>query len=104
MSLWIIHYTYDTRDELRASVLEEHQWYLAALADAGAMIGYGTFDDKAEPGALLIASAPTVHHVHDLLAEDPFVIVGAVQDISIRPWAGHVGPWAQTGKAAPTES
>lgn len=100
MSLWIVHYTYDTRDALHASVLDEHLWYLAALADAGAMIGYGPYDDEAEPGALLIASAPTVQHVEDLLAEDPFVIVGAVQEISIRPWAGHVGPWAQATKAA----
>lgn len=102
MSLWIIHYTYDARDALRASVLDEHLWYLAALADAGAMIGYGPYDDEAEPGALLIASAPTEKHVEDLLAEDPFVIVGAVQDISIRPWAGRVGPWAQRTKGTLT--
>jgi uncharacterized protein len=98
MSLWIIHYTYDTRDTLRASILEEHQWYMAALADAGAMIGYGTFDDEEEPGALLIASAPTEQHVEDLLAEDPFVIMGIVQDISVRPWDGQIGPIWQAAK------
>jgi hypothetical protein len=30
--------------------------------------------------------------VEDLVAEDPFVIVGAVADIRIRPWDGHLGP------------
>lgn len=99
MSLWIIHYTYDTRDTLRASILEEHQWYMAALADAGAMIGYGTFDDEKEPGALLIASAPTAQHVEDLLAEDPFVIMGVVQHIDVRPWDGQFGPIWQAAKA-----
>lgn len=97
MSLWTIQYTYDARDALRASLLDEHQWYLAALADAGAMIAYGRFEDEAEPGALLIASAPTEQHVEDLVAEDPFVIVGAVADIRIRPWDGHLGPLWQGG-------
>ncbi|WP_291382421.1 YciI family protein [Demequina sp.] len=102
MSLWIIHYTYDTREALRASLLDEHQWYLAGLADAGAMIAYGRFDDQAEPGSLLIASAPTKQHVEDLLAEDPYIIVGAVADISIRPWDGHLGPlWHDTAPAPP---
>ena len=102
MSLWAIHYTYDTRDTLRASLFDEHQWYLAALADAGAMIAYGPFEDEAEPGALLIASAPTEQHVEDLVAEDPFVIAGAVADIRIRPWDGHLGPlWQERTPAAP---
>lgn len=92
MSLWTIQYTYDTRNSLRASLLDEHQWYLAALADAGAMVAYGRFEDEGEPGALLIATAPTEQHVEDLVAEDPFVIVGAVADIRIRPWDGHLGP------------
>ncbi|WP_291377927.1 YciI family protein [Demequina sp.] len=103
MSLWIIHYTYDTRDSLRAETLDEHLWYLAGLADAGAMIAYGKYDDEAEPGALLIASAPTKHHARDLVAEDPFVIVGAVADISIRPWDGHLGPWWKNRKSPPIE-
>ncbi len=92
MSLWIIQYTYDSRETLRESLLDEHLWYLRALADAGAMIAYGKFGDEAEPGALLVASAPTEKHVNDLLAEDPFVIVGTIAHISIRPWHGHVGP------------
>jgi uncharacterized protein YciI len=101
MSLWTIQYTYDTRETLRATLFEEHQWYLAALADAGAMIGYETFADQAEPGALLIASAPTQQHVEDLLAEDPFVIMGAVADITIRPWHGHSGPLWKEGPPTP---
>lgn len=104
MSLWIIHYTYDTRDALRASVLDEHQWYMAALADAGAMIGYGAFDDDEDPGALLIASAPTQEHVEDLLAEDPFVIVGSVQKIRVRPWDGQFGPLWRGPKGTTSES
>jgi hypothetical protein len=102
MSLWTIHYTYDTRDALRATLLDEHQWYLAALADAGAMVAYGKFEDDDEPGALLIASAPTAQHVEDLLAEDPFVIAGTVQDIKIRSWDGHLGPlWQARTPPAP---
>src|SRR5690606_19020474 len=62
MSLWIIQYTYDSRDDLRERLLDDHQWYLAGLADAGAMIAHGTFDDD-ESGALLIASAPSADHV-----------------------------------------
>ncbi len=99
MSLWIVHYTYDTRNSVRATALDEHLWYLAALADAGAMIGYGQFHDEAEPGALLIASAPTKQHVEDLLAEDPYVIVAAVARIDIRPWDGHLGPWWKNRKS-----
>src|SRR5664279_1815517 len=64
MSLGAIHYTYDTRDTLRASLFDEHQWYLAALADAGAMIAYGPFEDEAEPGALLIATTLTTSDIH----------------------------------------
>lgn len=102
MALWTINYTYDARDTLRATLLDEHHWYLAALADAGAMIAYGKFEDDAEPGALLIASAPTEAHVEDLVAEDPFVIVGVVSEIKIRPWDGHLGPlWQARTPAAP---
>ncbi len=102
MPLWTIQYTYDARDELRATLLDEHQWYLAALADAGAMIAHGKYHDEAEPGALLIASAPTRRHVEDLLGADPFVIVGAVADIRIRPWDGHLGPlWKESTPPGP---
>lgn len=100
MSLWTVNYTYDARDTLRATLLDEHQCYLAGLADAGAMIAYGKFEDDAEPVALLIASAPTERHVEDLVAEDPFVIVGAVEEIRIRPWDGRLGPLWQAGTPA----
>lgn len=103
MSLWIIQYRYDNRDELRARLLDEHQWYLAGLADAGAMIAHGTFGDHGEPGALLIASAPSADHVEDLLASDPFVVAGAVEDVTIRVWDGHIAPsWKSQSDAAPS--
>lgn len=93
MSLWIIQYTYDKRSDLRATLLDDHLSYLRGLADAGAMIGYGKFDDEVdEPGALLVASAPTREHVEDLVHGDPFVIVETVSSIAIRPWDGHLAP------------
>lgn len=91
MSLWIIQYTYDTRSELRSSLLDEHSSYLRGLVNAGAMVGFGSFADD-EPGALLLASAPTRVHVEDLVAGDPYMVVGMVIDVSIRPWEGHLGP------------
>jgi uncharacterized protein YciI len=93
MSLWIIQYTYDKRTDLRATLLDDHLSYLRGLADAGAMIGYGKFDDEVdEPGALLVASAPTKQHVEDLVNGDPFVIVETVSAVNIRPWDGHLAP------------
>lgn len=101
MSLWIIHYTYDKRADVRASILDDHLSYLRGLADAGAMIAYGKYDDEAEPGALLVASAPTKEHVEDLVFGDPFVIVETVSAITIRPWDGHLAPsWRGENPAA----
>jgi len=91
MSLWIIQYTYDTRSQLRESLRDEHSSYLRGLANAGAMLGFGPFADD-EPGALLLASAPTRDHVEDLVAGDPYMVVGMVIDVSIRAWDGHLGP------------
>jgi uncharacterized protein YciI len=100
MSLWIIQYTYDSRDDLRERLLDDHQWYLAGLADAGAMIAHGTFDDD-ESGALLIASAPSADHVDDLIAADPFVVAGAVRKTTVRPWNGQLVPtWRDQSREA----
>lgn len=104
MSLWIIQYTYDSRDDLRERLLDDHQWYLAGLADAGAMIAHGTFDD-AEAGALLIASAPSADHVDDLIAADPFVVVGAVRKTTVRAWNGQLAPsWRDQSREAAAQA
>lgn len=104
MALWVIHYTYDGRDDVRARHLDEHQWYLAGLADAGAMIAHGTFGD-AESGALLIASAASANHVDDLIAADPFVVAGAVRKVSVRPWNGQLAPsWRDQSRDSSQQS
>ncbi len=90
MSLWMVHYAYDNRVDLRERLADEHKWYLAGLADAGAMIAHGNFADPDEPGALLIAQAPSAEHVEDLLAADPYVVAGAVADITVKPWNGKL--------------
>jgi len=100
MALWVIQYAYDSREEIRQRLLDEHQWYLAGLADAGAMIGHGTFGDDAEPGALLIASAPSADHVDDLIACDPFMVAGVIRKATVRAWNGQLAPsWREQGRS-----
>ena len=96
MSLWIIEYTYDTRDALRASLLDDHSWYLAGLADAGAMIAFGPCDGGS--GELLIASGSTKAHVEDLVSGDPYVCVGMVKEWRIRRWEGRLFPSWQASR------
>lgn len=96
MSLWIIEYTYDKRDALRASLLDEHSWYLAGLADAGAMIACGSFDGG--DGEMLIASGSSTAHVEDLISGDPYVCVGTVTDVRIRRWEGRLFPSWQASR------
>ncbi len=96
MSLWIIEYTFDTRDALRASLLDEHSWYLAGLADAGAMIGFGPCEDGT--GELLIASGSSRAHVEDLVSGDPYVCVGMVKDMTIKRWEGRLFPSWQASR------
>ena len=101
MSLWIIEYTYDKRDELRASLLDDHSWYLAGLADAGAMIDFGPCEDV--NGELLIASGSSRAHVEDLVSGDPYVCVGAVKDMRIRRWEGRLFPSWQASRILSVE-
>ena len=96
MSLWIIEYTYDKREALRASLLDDHSWYLAGLADAGAMIAFGPCEDG--NGELLIASGSSRAHVEDLVSGDPFVCVGVVKEMSIRRWEGRLFPSWQASR------
>jgi len=95
MSLWIIEYTYDTRTELRASLASEHSWYLAGLADAGAMIAFGECDGDTDE--LLIASGSSKEHVEDLIQGDPYVCVGLVAHVRVRRWESRlVQSWEAT--------
>ncbi len=90
MSLWIIEYTYDKRESLRASLLGEHSWYLAGLADAGAMIAFGPCEDVNKE--FLIASGSSRAHVEDLVSGDPYVCVGTVKEMTITRWEGRLFP------------
>lgn len=95
MSLWIIEYTYDKREALRASLRDDHSWYLAGLADAGAMIAFGECED--DKGELLIATGSSKEHVEDLVHGDPYVCVGTVSEVKIRRWEGRLFPsWQAT--------
>src|SRR5664279_1910480 len=96
MSLWIIEYTYDKREALRASLLDDHSWYLAGLADAGAMIAFGPCEEGS--GELLIASGSSRAHVEDLVSGDPYVCVGVVKEMSIRRWEGRLFPSWQASR------
>lgn len=86
MATWTIEYAYDERSDARDLHRPAHREYLAALADQGEMLVYGRYDDDGAPGALLVCEAGEREDVESIVAGDPFVAAGLVQEHRIRRW------------------
>ena len=91
MTMWMVEYTYDSRDQARDQHRAEHRSFLAALVDTGHMLAYGRFDDDGPAGALLLVEMPTRGEVERLLAEDPFAREELISHTRVRQWAGTWG-------------
>src|SRR6476661_10156009 len=67
-----------------------HKDYLATLFEQGRIVVSGPLTDGA-PGALLILDADDPAHVAELLDQDPFRLLGLIQEREIRQWSPAFG-------------
>lgn len=100
MTIFAVHYVYDSRSDLRDRVRAEHRRYLAELLEAGMLLASGPFTGPTEggpeepDGALLMLRAESAADVTAALDADPFALAGVVAERTLRPWHPVMGPWA----------
>lgn len=94
MTIFAVTYSYGGPVEVLNEHRPAHRAYLGELAQQGKVMGSGPFTDDGAAGALLVFSAESAQEVHDILADDPLVVHGAVTEHSVREWSINIGPWA----------
>ncbi|MEZ5211365.1 MULTISPECIES: YciI family protein [unclassified Gordonia (in: high G+C Gram-positive bacteria)] len=93
MPKYVAEYTYlpDTaalRDEHRPA----HRLWLHDGHEAGIVLAVGAFADGS--GALVIVNADDAEAAAEVLAHDPFALVGAIDETRVREWNCLYGPFA----------
>ncbi len=90
MALHAVIYRYrddtDRLDEHRP----KHREYLRSLFEQGRLVISGPLTDG-PPAALLILDADDPAHVAQLLDQDPFRLLGLIEQREIRPWSPAIG-------------
>ena len=101
MTIFAVHYVYDSRTDIRDRVRPEHRRYLAGLLEAGVLLASGPFTGPTEgggpeepDGALLILRGESAADVTAALDTDPFALADVVAERTVRPWQPVMGPWA----------
>lgn len=100
MTIFAVHYVYDSRTEVRDEVRPKHRRFLADLLDAGILLASGPFTGptvggpEEADGALLMVRGESAEEVGTTLDADPFARAGVVASRTLRPWSPVMGPWS----------
>ena len=100
MTIFAVHYVYDSRTDVRDRVRPEHRRYLGELLESGSLLASGPFTGPTEgaqdepDGALLMLRGESAAEVVATLDADPFAVAGVVAERTLRPWNPVIGPWA----------
>ncbi|WP_024519628.1 YciI family protein [Bradyrhizobium sp. Tv2a-2] len=64
-----------------------HQKYLFDLRDRGLLVAAGSF--AGDVGGLFLYETDTMQSAEALMANDPYILGGAIEHYSISPWEVH---------------
>jgi len=90
MALHAVIYRYSPDTDRLDEHRPRHREYLRTLFEQGRIVVSGPLTDGA-PGALLILDADDPAHVAELLDQDPFRLLGLIQEREIRQWSPAFG-------------
>jgi uncharacterized protein YciI len=88
MALFILTYGYHETD-LRAARRDDHVAHLKKLADEGALVAAGPYEDKT--GGLILLRADDEAAAAALVARDPYTQLDVTKDRWLREWQVTVG-------------
>lgn len=88
MALFLLTYGYHDTDQ-RAARRDEHVAYLNELADDGALVAAGPYEDLTG-GAIVLAAADEAA-AQELVAGDPYTRADVTKDRYLRQWKVTVG-------------
>ncbi|MCW2752570.1 MAG: hypothetical protein JWR83_3680 [Aeromicrobium sp.] len=94
MSYFATIYRYTDNDAKRDEVRPTHRAYLAELTGQGRLAVSGRYVDAGRGGALLIFVADSEAEARELSAQDPFVLAGLVEELTVREWQPMSGALA----------
>ncbi len=90
MSLFAVHYSYDSDAALLERHRPAHREFLRGLLSGG-LLAAGAYPEAEEPSALLIVEAESAEAVESMLDDDPFLAVGAITSRLIQRWDPPIG-------------
>lgn len=90
MSLFAVHYSYDSDTALLGRHRPAHREFLRGLLSAG-LVAAGAYPEAEEPGALLIVEAESQEAVESMLDDDPFMAAGAITTRRVQRWDPPIG-------------
>jgi uncharacterized protein len=90
MALHAVIYRYSPDTDRLDEHRPRHREYLRTLFEQGRIVVSGPLTDGA-PGALLILDADDPAHVAELLDQDPFRLLGLIEEREIRQWSPAFG-------------
>ncbi|MDR2565732.1 MAG: YciI family protein [Bifidobacteriaceae bacterium] len=93
MAIFAVHYRYADNQEAVAAAKPAHRAYLAERLDEGTLLASGPFADALE--GLLIIRVDGLQDAEALVAADPIVRAGLVDQAAIRPWSPTLGPFTE---------
>lgn len=95
MTTFAVQYTYSADVATITEVRPRHREFLREQLDAGNLLASGPLTDGA-PGALLLFRVADSDALTEILAADPFAVVGGViTKTTVRVWDPVIGPWAE---------
>jgi uncharacterized protein len=73
--------------------VEDHAAFMNALADEGVVLFAGPLagTERGRLRALLIVRADEEAEIHRRFADDPWVVAGRIETVSVEPWTLMVG-------------
>lgn len=98
MSLYAVTYVHPDQERWLEHLEAHLHWIERRLAD-GTLVASGPLQDVPELSALLLLRARDPQHVRELIADDPYVSEGLLNELSIVKWdpgfgelRHHAGP------------
>jgi uncharacterized protein YciI len=89
MPLFALELLFPAGDRGRLAVRPAHRDYLRQLNQAGKLVVAGPWAD--DSGALIVYDVDGEDEAHQLLADDPYVREGVLDDARLREWRPIIG-------------
>lgn len=91
MAKFVVQLVYGQDEDKRLEVRPDHREYSRELAEQGALLVGGPYEDQL--GAMLVYEAADRDELQRLLDADPYAEAGVVAETTIREWNPVTGSW-----------